>query len=193
MKKFLTILVFLSVFNLANAGYESETNQGGWVYKDGTSVPNSDSMKSIKGFGGWLVVTPDADWEEKWNTPPDTTPNFTVASEVNYGEELTILPFYINPKLNSRGEANVLCDIKITRPDGSNAIDVKDIECASGKLQGNPPQCSSHIRSDKIHGGRRRSARYLDGGDRVDGYNKKCSCSVKNAIQAGQIGPTPCS
>lgn len=111
---------------------------GGWVTKDGKAVPNSDAMKSINGFGGWLVVTPDSDWEAKWNTSPETIPKFSEAKNVSYGEKLTILPFYINPKTNASGELDVLCDIKVTRPDGSSSADTKGVKCAAGKLQGDP-------------------------------------------------------
>lgn len=111
---------------------------GGWVTRDGKPVPNSDAMKSLNGFGGWLVVTPDSDWEAKWNTPPETVPNFTEAKNVSYGEQLTILTFYINPKTNASGELDVLCDIKVSRPDGSSSANVKGVKCAAGKLQGSP-------------------------------------------------------
>lgn len=136
--KYLLIILALLVHSHANAKYGVVTDEGGWVSKDGTRVPNTDNMKSIKGFGGWLVVTPDVDWEEKWNTSPETTPYISEANDVKYGETLTILPFYINPKFNKSGEVNVLCNIKVTRPDGSNAINAEGISCVSGKLQGNP-------------------------------------------------------
>lgn len=111
---------------------------GGWITRDGKPVPNTDSMKSIDGFGGSLVVTPDPDWEAKWNTSPDTVPHFREASKVRYGERLTILTFFINPQVNESGEINVVCDIKVTRPDGSQSINSKGIECAKRKLQGDP-------------------------------------------------------
>ncbi len=131
MKFILTcLLVALSL------GAFAET--GGWVSKDGRPIPNSDTMKSINGFGGSLIVTPDRDWEEKWNTLPETVPYFSEAKHVSYGEQLTILVFYINPKIDSSGTVNILCDIKVTRPDGSTSIDARGVQCAEGKLQGNP-------------------------------------------------------
>ena len=127
-------LIFLLITLALNAHAET----GGWVTRDGKPVPNSDAMKSINGFGGSLVVTPDSDWEAKWNTSPETIPHFSEAKNVTYGEQLTILAFYINPKTNASGELDVLCDIKITRPDGSSSANAKAVQCAAGKLQGNP-------------------------------------------------------
>jgi len=131
MKKiFIFLLILLSSTVLAETG--------GWVTKDGELVPNTDAMKSINGFGAWLVVTPDSDWEKKWNTPQEMIPHFSEAKEVFYGEELTILTFYINPKTSPSGNFDILCDIKVTKPDGSYSVNAKDVQCASGKLQGNP-------------------------------------------------------
>ena len=128
----------LLVFLLMTLALDAHAETGGWVTRDGKPVPNSDAMKSINGFGGWLVVTPDQDWEEKWNTSPETIPNFSEAKDVSYGEKLTILAFYINPKINASGELGVICDIKVTRPDGSSSANAKGVKCAAGKLQGNP-------------------------------------------------------
>ncbi len=127
-------LVFGFVFNVTSktTGYEWE----GWVTKDGKPVQNTDSMKSIGGFGGWLIVTPDLDWAEKWNTPTEHTPSFRQASKVKYGQELVILTFFINPKLNVNSEIDIVCDTKIKRPDGTYSIDTNGIQCANGKLNG---------------------------------------------------------
>ncbi|MCG7994431.1 MAG: hypothetical protein JAZ06_03290 [Candidatus Thiodiazotropha taylori] len=110
----------------------------GWIDREGNPLPNADNMKSVDGFGGWLIVTPDHDWESKWNTPPETTPHFSEASEVAYGEKLTILTIFGNPKVNESGNINIRCDIQVLRPDGSASADMEDIDCAVGKLQGNP-------------------------------------------------------
>lgn len=136
--KNLLLLITLSFPIITLANLETRPDEGGWVNKDGTRVDNSDNMKSINGFGGWLVVTPDKDWVQKWETPTENIPYFSEASEVNYGEELTILPFFINPKVNSSGEINIYCHIKITKPTGIASIDQGNIPCATGKLQGAP-------------------------------------------------------
>ena len=108
----------------------------GWLDEEKKPVENSDSKKSINDFGGWLMVTPDADWKEKWETPAETIPHFNTASKLNYGEVVTILIFYANPKTDDTGLINILCDIKITRPDGNHSIDAKGVKCADGKLEG---------------------------------------------------------
>jgi hypothetical protein len=110
----------------------------GWVTSDGRSAPNSDAMKSIDGFGGSLIVTPDPDWEEKWNTAPEVIPRFATAKDVAYGETLTILTFFINPKVDASGAIDVRCDFKVIRPDRSVSTNETDIPCAKGILQGSP-------------------------------------------------------
>lgn len=125
------ITVFLLTLSLV-----AHAETGGWVNETRKPVPNSDAMKSMEGFGGWLVVTPDSDWENKWNNSPETIPKISSAKDVSYGDNLTILIFYINPKTNASGEIDIRCDLKGTRPDGSISVNAKGIQCAAGKLQG---------------------------------------------------------
>jgi hypothetical protein len=129
MKRYLIfILLILSQSLLAETG--------GWVTRSGKSVPDSESMKSIDGFGGRLLVTPDNDWEAKWDTPPETVPYFREATSVGYGEQITILTFYLNPGIDQSGEIHIICDIKVMRPDGSASFDQSGIDCAKGDPQG---------------------------------------------------------
>ncbi len=93
---------------------------------------------SLNGFGGWLVVTPDPDWEQKRDTPPQTVPHFDIASEVRYRETLTILTFFINPVLDFRGEMSIRCDMQIVRPDASFSIDATGLDCTKGSISGDP-------------------------------------------------------
>ena len=136
--KIILFTLFLGLSLNAIANIETRPDEGGWINKDSTRAPNSDSMKSINGFGGWLVVTPDKDWAQKWETPTENIPYFSEANEVKYGEELTILPFFINPKADSAGEINIFCHIKITKPTGKASIDQGNIPCANSKLYGDP-------------------------------------------------------
>jgi hypothetical protein len=109
-----------------------------WHTPDGKPVPDSDAMKGANGFGASLVLTPDADWQAKWNTPPDTAPRFRTTSRVKVGEKVTLLIFILNPKVGANGEVDVRCDIAIRKPDGSVATAEKDLACLRGALQGDP-------------------------------------------------------
>lgn len=128
-------LLIMAAFALPQAVAGDEF---GWKDTKGNPVTNTDNMKSVAGFGGWLVVTPDADWEEKWNTPSDVTPFFSEASEVHEGDSLTILIFFSNPKPDAAGAIDVTCDLRMIRPDGSYSVNEKEVECAKGPLEGDP-------------------------------------------------------
>ena len=108
------------------------------VWKDGSgkALPDDPSRKSVSDFGGWLVVTPDKDWEAKWKTPREVTPAFTTTDKVHLGETLTILIFYVGPRAARDGTIDIRCDLKVIRPDGSASIDEKALACASGALSG---------------------------------------------------------
>jgi hypothetical protein len=51
--------------------------QQGWKDQSGHLTRNTESRNSVNGFGGWLVITSDADWKTKWETPSDTVSRFT--------------------------------------------------------------------------------------------------------------------
>ena len=108
----------------------------GWRDKEGRPVPNSPDQKVVNGFGGWVIVTPDEDWEEKWNTPTENTPAFATADEVVLGKSVTILVFFASPKVDTKRNIKVSCDLVVTRPNGSKSIDEKHMDCASGPLRG---------------------------------------------------------
>ena len=109
-----------------------------WKDEHGKLVPNTDFRAAVGGFGGWLVVTPDADWQTKWDTSPETVPRFTTAETVKRGGELFILIFFSNPKLTDKQMADITCDIDVTRADGSSSIHQLDLVCFRGELKGAP-------------------------------------------------------
>jgi hypothetical protein len=109
-----------------------------WLTESGEIAPERENQKSNGGFGGWLLVTPDKDWEDKWNTPRENTPYFSEAKDVKIGEELTILPFFANPKLDKSGRFDINCNIRVESPTGSLSIDEKNIPCANGVLNMDP-------------------------------------------------------
>src|SRR5262245_50485976 len=87
--------------------------QGGWLDDHGRLLPDSDFRKSIRGFAGMLLVTPDEDWQEKWNTPSSVVVHFNEAHEVSRGGKLFVLIFFSNPKLAVDGMVDVTCDLEV--------------------------------------------------------------------------------
>ena len=110
-----------------------------WRDRNGARAPDTDSRKSSGGFGGWLVVTSDGDWEAKWNVPDEqATPSFNEAHVLRNGETVVGLIFIGNPVPNASGEVNVRCDVRVTRPNGTLSVDQRDMPCLTGRLQGDP-------------------------------------------------------
>jgi len=110
----------------------------GWRGPDGKAMPDTEFRKSSKGFAGMLLTTSDPDWEAKWNTPEHETPSFTEATTVRKGETVFTLIFFVNPEADAKGAVDVRCDLKVTRPTGTLSVDEKNVECAKGKLEGDP-------------------------------------------------------
>lgn len=95
-------------------------------------------MKSKDGFAGSLLATTDENWEQEWNTPPDTKPEFNKADVIPYGKKIFILSFFANPKRDASDTVNVRCDIKLIDPKGKVSLAQQDSTCYAGRITGNP-------------------------------------------------------
>ncbi|MGH8026897.1 MAG: hypothetical protein ACREO0_09230 [Pseudoxanthomonas sp.] len=114
--------------------------QSGWKDMKGNAIPETESARSKDGFSASLVITPDKDWREKWNTPPETVPHFSTAEEVSAGGELYALTFLANPMLDASGTTDVACDFTVSRPDGSKSVSEFDTPCFKTELKTDPTQ-----------------------------------------------------
>ena len=83
-----------------------------------------------------MMTLSDVDYLNKWELPK--APTFTEVSSVAPGDSLFVVIFFSNPKLNKNKEADVLCDFKITKPDGSLSMDSKGVPCYVRPVAGNP-------------------------------------------------------
>lgn len=108
--------------------------QSGWRQPDGTPLPETPSSRTVDGFSASLLLTPDRDWEAKWNTPHDVVPHFSSADTVALGGELNILMVFGNPARDAGGRVDIRCDLQMVRPDGSLGFDAKDIACFQATL-----------------------------------------------------------
>lgn len=110
----------------------------GWRDRHGNAVPDSDAQKSKDGFGGWLLITDDPDWEAKWNTPEHEIPHYREASSVRVGQNIVALIFISNPAKDADGYVKVTCDLRMVRPDGTQSLAQSGVPCMVGHLPGNP-------------------------------------------------------
>lgn len=129
MRILLVLLTILSTLVAADDSFR-------WIDGRGNTLPESESRKSQSGFGGWLLITPDSDWQEKWATLAEVIPYFTVTEQVTKGNEIFILVLFSNPLPDNGGLIDIGCDIKVTRPDGSISVDYSNLDCARGELLG---------------------------------------------------------
>jgi hypothetical protein len=109
--------------------------QGATIGLHRDAAANTDSQKQVDGFWGWIIVTPDEDWEQKWSTPSSTTPYFSTTKDVKRGKNIFVLTFFANPKLDGDGKADITCDIEVVRPDGSFSTQEKGTVCFNGMLE----------------------------------------------------------
>ena len=119
-------------------GAESPGQEFVWKDQSGKSAPETEFRKSKNGFGGWLVVTLDGDWRQKWETSPETVPKFTTTETVERGKTIFILIFFSNPKLDGEKNADVTCDLDVTRPDKTSSVHQRDAACFQEEVKGAP-------------------------------------------------------
>jgi hypothetical protein len=109
-----------------------------WQNKEGKPLPETEAMKSQDGFAGSVLVVTDADWKQKWETPPETKPNFNKAGAVDYGTKVFILIFFSNPAQDEHQSSNIRCDLKIIDPTGAAILSKQDMVCFSGQVASSP-------------------------------------------------------
>jgi hypothetical protein len=95
----------------------------------------TQSQKTIGGFSGLLIITPDKDWEAKWNTSPEAIPYSASGSTVKKGGQLFVLTMFANPQLDTAGAASVSMDIDVLKPDGSSSTHAENAVCSQDKVQ----------------------------------------------------------
>lgn len=101
-----------------------------WHDPAGKPIPETEAMKSRDGLGAALLITPDKDWQAKWQTAPDTTPRFDQTREVGPGGVLFILTFVSNLKVDPvSGMTDITCDFAVVRPDGTDSVRERDLPC----------------------------------------------------------------
>jgi hypothetical protein len=107
-----------------------------WVDGDGDPLPETPARKTVDGFGGWLLVTPDPDWSRNWYRPPKRRPTLPQTRYVGFGEEVTILAFYTNPATDTDGRIDIRCSVRVIRPGGEVSAQQTDQRCADPDLEG---------------------------------------------------------
>jgi hypothetical protein len=102
-------------------------------------APSDADQGEADGFRAIALLTSDPEWMEEWRKPAGGGgPNFPTAHEVRDGGQLSLVLVLSNPGVEAAGVANVGCDVRVTRPDGSVSIDERNVDCFKGELPGGP-------------------------------------------------------
>jgi hypothetical protein len=96
--------------------------------------PPGSTTKTVAGFTGMLIVTPDKDWVTKWNTSPESIPYVASGSTVKKGGDLFVITMFSNPQLDASGAASISMDIDVIRPDGVSSSHAENAVCVQAKV-----------------------------------------------------------
>ena len=144
-RKILTVLI-------ASTLTWSCASTAAWKDSSGNLIPDTESRRTVGDFGGSLVLTTDPDWEQKWNTSPESVPHFSEKSGVSEGEKLFALIFIANPKLNDLRESDVTCDLKVSQPDGAPVVEQKAVVVSNNSSLGRRIVFTSRHQSSRSAG-----------------------------------------
>lgn len=102
----------------------------------GAHAADPQPQKTVAGFHAMLIVTPDKDWQTKWNTTPERIAFYHSGDIVHRGGDVYIVTLFSNPQLDATGAASVSVDIDVKRPDGSSSSHAENAPCTKGTLNG---------------------------------------------------------
>jgi hypothetical protein len=100
--------------------------------KDATCA--CEDFGTVDGFHAFALLTPDLNWREKWNTPPETAVHFNSIGSVGLGDKVVLLTFFANPKLQG-GVAEIECDLRLTKPNGE-VLESSATDCFTDRIDG---------------------------------------------------------
>jgi hypothetical protein len=93
----------------------------GWRSASGNPLPDTQSRKSVDGFGAWLLVTSSSELPQQGDALRSL--EFAQSRQVTFvkaGDRISLPVFVLNPTRDARsGEADVICDVAFNRPDGT--------------------------------------------------------------------------
>lgn len=97
-----------------------------------TSIFDNEYLKGI------IVTTKDQEWKNKWDTAYENRPNFTLNESISGNEEMNILVFVINPKLDENRMADLTCSVTISNPNKKILLEQNDIPCLKARIDSDP-------------------------------------------------------
>lgn len=129
-----TLLVLASAFAVLVAAAEGPK----YDFSLKGSADKAVAPATTTAFGGSIIVTTDTDWRTQWKSANGAMPSFKEAGTITRGQKVSVLVFFRNARPDAKGELNVTCDLRFVRPDGTAAVEQKNLPCFRGRIEGSP-------------------------------------------------------
>ena len=100
----------------------------------GEEMCDCQAIGTKDGFHAMAIITDDNLWQEKWETSPETIPQFNTVSTLSNGDSAMLLVFFSNPMIKEK-MVDISCDLKLIKPDGI-VTEHGPTACFSQELQG---------------------------------------------------------
>ena len=99
------------------------------------SLHNDPSESRAGGFSAKVLITADAHWQDKWNTPPEVAPNFIPAGAVKMTDPVWVLVFFHGAGMDAKGAVHLSCDYTVTGPDGVVELEKAGVKCFDDRVR----------------------------------------------------------
>ncbi len=108
--------------------------QAQWYSEDGV-VPDSEWRKSVGSFGSMMLLSSEPEsFLEQWDQPasPGYTPSLSTTSDVKRGDMIVAFVFFSGGQANNKGHCDIIADLAVIGPDGSEYASEPDNDLCSG-------------------------------------------------------------
>lgn len=130
----LTLLVCLLAVENGTASSEPEPvgpSKAGWVNHARKSVPDTERRRSVGAFCASLLITDDPNIFANWDKRSEVFAYQGIDS-IEKGAFFVAVVAFANPSVDAAGNAHLVADFSLLRPDGSLYGEMKDMQAWDG-------------------------------------------------------------
>ena len=106
-------------------------SKAGWVNHERKSVPDTERRRSVGAFCASLLITDDPNIFANWDKPSESFAYQGIES-IRKGAFFIAVVAFANPSVDASGNARLVADFSLLRPDGSLYGEMKDLQAWDG-------------------------------------------------------------
>lgn len=106
-------------------------SDSGWVDRARKPVPDAEHRRSVGPFCALLLISDDPKLFERWGQPSEVF-SYQGITRVRKGATFVAVVAFANPGVDASGNARLVADLALLRPDGSSYGGIEDVVAWQG-------------------------------------------------------------